>query len=352
MYFYLRFWYNWGTVTNDFSEIQMTGCQPTLLDAELTYRASLTRRGAFLEELEQSVPWDRFERLVGPHYFEEGCGRPGRPAVPLSAMLRMYLVSVVYNLSDRQCQDECNDSAAVRAFVGLGERDSPDETTLCKFRHLLEDLGLGGRMLEEVNDALAKRGLGVSTGTIVDATFVESASSTKNASRSRDPEAHQGKKGNNWHFGYKAHIGVDASAGTVHTLEVTAANVADIAQAHLLVRKTDEDIWADSGYTGVAARPEVAALEAPLNRQWHVAAKRSKVTEEQKPHERELASVRSRVEHPFHVLKDIFKIRKVRYRGKAKVGNLLSVAFALANLLLAKRAPRVCPRPAPAPGIA
>ena len=323
----------------------MPGCQPTLLDEELKRKASLTRRGAFLAELGEAVPWGRLERLVAPLYFEEGARRAGRPAVPLPAMLRMYLVSVVYNLSDRACQDECNDSASVRSFVGLGERDAPDETTLCKFRHLLEEGGLGARILDEVNAALAERGAAVSRGTIVDATFVEAPASTKNREGARDPEAHQGKKGNTWHFGYKAHIGVDADSGLVHTVEVTAANVSDVAEAHLLVRAGDEEAWADSGYTGVAKRPEVASDPGLSRVEWHVAAKRSKVAEADRPFERALSSVRSRVEHPFHVMKDRFGIRKVRCRGLAKAAHLVAVALALANLLLARRAPRRCVAP-------
>ena len=330
----------------------MPGCQPTLLDEELKRKASLTRRGAFLAGLEEAVPWGRLERLVSPLYFGDGAGRAGRPAVPLPVMLRMYLVSVVYSLSDRACQDECNDSASVRSFVGLGERDAPDETTLCKFRHLLEDNGLGERMLSEVNAALAERGHAVSRGTIVDATFVEAPSSTKNRSGERDPEAHQAKKGQNWHFGYKAHVGVDADSGLVHTVEVTAANVSDVSLARDLVRPGDSDVWADAGYTGVAKRPEVASDPALSNIAWHVAAKRSKVREEDRPYEHELSSVRSRVEHAFHVLKDLFGIRKVRCRGLAKASCLMHVAFAMANLVLARRRPRRCLAPREALGAA
>ena len=323
----------------------MTGCQPSLLDAELPRRSSLTRRSEFLAGLEGAVPRGRLEALVAPFYAEGRPGRAGRPPVPLGTMLRMHIVSVVYDLSDRACQDECNDSAAVRSFVGLGERDAPDETTLCKFRHVLEDNGLGEAMLSEVNAALAERGTAVSKGTIVDATFVESPSSTKNAAKARDPEAHSSRKGNNWHFGYKAHVGVDADSGTVHALEVTAANVSDVAEAHALVRPGDERVWADAGYAGVAKRPEVEGDGALSGVEWLVARKRSAVTEELKPYERELSSVRSRVEHAFHVVKCVFGIRKVRYRGLRKVSNLLGAAFALANLVLARRAPRRCAPP-------
>ena len=324
----------------------MDACQPTLLDAELERRASMTRRGEFLARLGAEVPWDRLERLVAPFYHSPRPGAGGRPPVPLPVMLRMYVLSVAYSLSDRACQDECNDSAAARAFVGLGQRDAPDETTLCKFRHLLESEGLGERMLAEVNAALAERGLGISAGTIVDATFVESPSSTKNRQKARDPEAHSAKKGNSWHFGYKAHVGVDAGSGTVHTLVVTAANASDVAEAHSLVREGDERVWADAGYVGVQKREEVVGDPALSRVEWLVARRRSTVAEGQRPYERDLSSVRSRVEHPFHVVKDIFRLRKVRYRGLRKVGNLLFAAFALANLVLARRRPRKCMPPA------
>lgn len=309
----------------------MYGCQPSLLDAELLRRPSLTRRGEFLSGLEGAVPWGRLEALVAPFYAEGRPGRSGRPPVPLAAMLRMYIASVVYDLSDRACQDERDDSAAVRPFVGLGERDAPDETTLCKFRHLLEENGLGEAMLAEVNAALAERGMAVSKGTIVDVTFAGSPFSTKNAAKARDPEAHSSRKGNNWHFGYKAHVGVDADSGAVHTLSVTAANVADISEAHALVREGDERVWADAGYTGVAKRDEVRGDPALSRVQWLVARKRSMVTDDLRPYERALSSVRSRVEHAFHVVKCIFGIRKVRYRGLRKVSNLLGAAFALAT---------------------
>ena len=326
----------------------MDACQPTLLDAELERRASMTRRGELLARLDAEVPWDRLERLVAPHCHSPRPGAGGRPPAPLPVMLRTYVLSVAYSLSDRARQDECNDSAAARAFVGLGQRDAPDETALCKFRHLLESEGLGERMLAEVNAALAERGLGISAGTIVDAAFVESPSSTKNRDRSRDPEAHSARKGQSWHFGYKAHVGADADSGTVHTLAVTAANVSDVPEAHALVRAGDERVWADAGYVGVEKRGEVAGNPALSRVEWLVARRRSAVAEADRPHERDLSSVRSRVEHPFHVPKDIFRLRKVRYRGLAKVSNLLFAAFALANLVLARREPRRCAPPAAA----
>ena len=242
-------------------------------------------------------------------------GRAGRPTMPLPIMLGTYLVSVVYDLSDRACQDERDDSASVRSFVGLGERDAPDETTLRGIRHLLGEGGLGEAMLAEVNAALAESGAAVSRGTIVDATFVEAPSSTKKREGARDPETCQGRKGNCWHFGYKAHIGVDADSGLVHTVEGTAANVSGVACAFALVRPGDEEAWVDSGYTGVVRRPEVSGDPALSRVVWHVVARRSKATEADRPFERALSSVRFRAGSPFHVLKDLFGMRKVRCRG-------------------------------------
>lgn len=320
----------------------MNPMQPTFADLELQGARRRTRKAEFLERLDAEVPWGRLLALIAPLYPE---GRRGRPPVGAERMLRMYLLAVCYDLSDRAAEDEVADSAAARAFVGCAGADAPDATTLCKFRHMLEENGLGARVFEEVGAALAERGARLSRGTIVDATFIDAPSSTKNASGSRDPEACQGKKGNTWHFGYKAHIGVDADSGLVHTVDVTAANAADISRAHALVRPGDQEVWADSGYTGVAKRGEVAGDPGLSRVEWHVAAKRSRVTEADRPFERALSSVRSRVEHPFRVVKGLFGIRKVRYRGLAKATHLMRVAFAMANLLLARRAPRRCTAP-------
>lgn len=214
----------------------MAPTQPTFADLELQGARRKTRKAAFLEELDRAVPWGRLLALLAPAYPE---GRRGRPPVGAEPMLRMYLLAVCYDLSDQAAEDEVADSAAARAFVGRAGADAPDATTLCRFRHLLEDNGLGEAVLAEVNAALAERGAAVSRGTIADATFVEAPVSTKNREGARDPEAHQGKKGNNWHFGYKAHMGVDADTGLVHTVDVTAANASDVARAFALVRPGD-----------------------------------------------------------------------------------------------------------------
>lgn len=299
-----------------------------------------SRRAKFLDSMDAIVPWAEWTALVEPHYPD---GRRGRRPFGCERMLRMYLLQVWFSLSDEGCEDAVLDSRAMQRFVGVDTMSEqvPDATTLCKFRHLLERERLGERMLSELAAILQDRGVMMRGGSIVDATFVEAPSSTKNASRSRDPEAHQAKKGNNWHFGYKAHAGADAGTGLVHTVEVTAANVSDVAVAHRLLRPDDAFCYADAGYTGVAKRPEVAGDPALSSVEFKVARRRSVVPGRNHPEaswepgiETALSRVRSRVEHPFHVVKDVFGLRKTRYRGLAKNRNMLSVAFALANLCL------------------
>ena len=307
----------------------MDHSQPTFSDLEMQGARRVTRRERFLTLLDSMIPWDAWRARVEPLYPRAGAGRP---PVPVETMMRMYVVQVAFQLSDEGTEDALTDSRAARSFVGCAE--SPDATTLCKFRRLLEENGLGRALFEELNASLARRGLAMSAGTIVDATFVESPSSTKNASRARDPQAHQAKKGSNWHFGYKAHVGVDAEAGTVHTLVVGPANESDLRRAAALVRPGDTDVWADAGYTGVAGwagdGPAAAA-------EWHVARRKSAVPPGERPSESLLASTRSRVEHAFHALKDVIGLRKTRYRGQAKVENQLFSAMALANCVLASR---------------
>lgn len=309
----------------------MAPAQPTFSDLEAS-SGRVTRRRRFLSLLDEKIPWDAWAARVGPHYPKAG---NGRPPVPLGTMLRMYVVQVAFTLSDEGTEDALWDSAAARAFVGCGDA-VPDATTLCRFRSLLAANGLGKALFDELNASLASEGLRMSAGTIVDATFVEAPSSTKNAKGSRDPEAHQAKKGQNWHFGYKAHAGVDAEAGTVHTLEVTAANVSDLAEAASLVRPGDADVWADSGYTGVSRWVEGAPAASA---RWHVARRKKSVPEAERPQESMLASARSRVEHAFHALKDVVGLRKTRYKGLSRVSNQLYAAFALANCVLASRKP-------------
>lgn len=306
--------------------------QLTFSDYEYDASGRRTRKSDFLDELDRLVPWDAWAAIVREAY-DDSAGRRGRPAIGAETMLRTYLVQICFNLSDLATEEAIVDSRAIGDFVGRGV-EAPDATTLCRFRHALEEAGVGQRLLASLESVLAERGVRMSRGTIVDATFIESPSSTKNAAHARDPEAHQAKKGNNWHFGYKAHVGVDAETGVPHTLVTTAANVADVNEGPALLRPGDEEAWADAGYLGVESREGAGGAE------WHVAARQSQVTDETRAAERLKASVRSRVEHAFHVVKDRFGIRKTRYRGLAKNDNMLGAALAVAGLIISESGPR------------
>jgi IS5 family transposase len=249
-------------------------------------------------------------------------------------------------LADEALEDALYDSQALRTFAGidLSVEAVPEATTLLKFRHLLEARDLPARIFAEVGALLSERQLLMREGTIVDATIIAAPSSTKNARQQRDPEMHQTKKGNQWYFGMKAHIGVDAQSGLVHSLIGTAANMADIVQAPALLHGQEKEVYADAGYTGVEKRAEIASLCPGVA--WQVAVKRGKVKalaagllkELTVELERVKAQVRARVEHPFHVIKNLFGYRKVRYRGLAKNTAQLYSLFSLANLYLARRA--------------
>jgi transposase, IS5 family len=315
------------------------GDQMSFGDLESQGQRRKTRREEFLERMDAIVPWDRWTALIEPHYHSQQRGRHVRGA---EAMLRMYLLQVMFGLSDEGTEDAILDSRAMQRFmhIDLMREQVPDATTLAKFRHILERKGLGKAMLDELNSELEAAGVMMRGGSIVDATFIEAPSSTKNEGHSRDPEAHRSKKGKNWHFGFKAHIGVDAGSGLVHTVETTAANVSDVAMAHSLVRGDDRFCYADSGYTGVAKRPEVASDPHLSSMRWTVARKPSTVKgldcalSAEKGIESRKASVRSKVEHPFLIVKRRFGHIRTRYRGIEKNGCLLHAAFALSNLAM------------------
>jgi IS5 family transposase len=293
--------------------------------------------------MEQVVPWARLVAVIDPHY---PTGRRGRPPVGLERMLRLYFLQQWYALADEALEDAIYDSQAMRLFVGLdlGVESVPDATTVLKFRHLLEAHTLTPRLLAEINALLGERQLLMKEGSIVDATIIAAAPSTKNREHARDPEMHQTKKGNAWHFGLKAHIGVDAESGLVHTVTATAANVADIAQTHALLHGEEKVVFADAGYLGVEKREEIAAQCPEVD--FQIAAKRGKIKAmaegplkaAKQGLEKCKAQVRARVEHPFHVVKNLFRHRKARYRGLAKNLAQLHALFGLANLVLAKRA--------------
>lgn len=315
--------------------------QTSFSDAEFASKKRLTRRDRFLAEIEAVTPWPSLVAALLP-YYPKGEGR-GRPPVGLERMLRMYIAQQCFGLSDEGIEDAIYDSRAIRGFVGidLTHESAPDATTLLKFRRLLEKHDLTRRIFDEINGHLASKGLMMREGTIVDATLIAAPPSTKNRDEKRDPEMHQSKKGKNWFFGMKAHIGVDAKSGLTHTLVTTAGNVSDVTQTHNLLHGDETMVFGDAGYQGADKRPE--NVDKAII--WHIAMKRS-VRKAMKKNplgrareklEKAKASVRAKVEHPFHVLKNLFKHRKTRYRGLAKNTAQLHTLFAFANLVLADR---------------
>ena len=294
-----------------------------------------TKRALFLEEMERVVPWGKLSGLIEPHYPKPG---NGRPAIGVERMLRIYFVEQWFNLSDPGVEEALYDSAVLRQFVGidLGQEPAPDETTMCKFRHLLEEHQLGGEMLETVNLHLQEKGIRISTGTIVDATLIHAPSSTKNREEKRDPEMHQTRKGNQWYFGMKAHVGVDSKSKIIHTAVATAANVADVRVLPELLHGEETRVWGDQGYVG---QTEVIHQAAPRARDCTHRRYRYKdrIDEVQRAKNRTKSSVRSRVEHVFHVLKLQFGFVKVRYRGLRKNANRLFATCALVNLFIVRK---------------
>jgi IS5 family transposase len=316
--------------------------QLSFAQSEYAGKKKVTRRERFLGEMERVVPWARLCAVIEPHY---PSGKRGRPPIGIERMLRIYFLQQWYALADEALEDALYDSQALRTFAGidLSVEAVPDATTLLKFRHLLEAHDLTRAIFAEVSGMLSERKLLMKEGTIVDATIVAAPASTKNASKTRDPEMHQTKKGNQWYFGMKAHIGADAQSGLVHSVSCTAANVADIAQTQALLHGQEKEAYADAGYLGVEKRAEIVTGSPGV--EWHVAAKRGQVKALAEGLVKELtvqlerlkAQVRARVEHPFHIIKNLFRHRKTRYRGLAKNTAQLHSLFALANLLIAKR---------------
>src|ERR1022692_2934100 len=294
-----------------------------------------TRRAVFLEEMEQAVPWAELRALIEPYYPKAGSGRP---PVGLERMLRIYFLQQWFNLSDPAVEEALYDSAVMRGFVGidLGREPVPDETTVCKFRHLLEEHQLGGQMLEAVNLYLQSRGVRITTGTIVDATIIHAPSSTKNREQQRDPAMHQTKKGNQWYFGMKAHVGVDSKSKLIHTVVATAANVADATVLPELLHGEETRVWGDQAYRG---QGRVLEECAPRAQDFTCQRYRYKdrIDEVEKAKNRTKAKVRSKVEHVFAVMKLKFGFVKVRYRGIAKNANRLFATCALVNLFLVRK---------------
>jgi IS5 family transposase len=314
--------------------------QRSFASAEFAMKKKRTRREKFLAEMERIVPWARLLAVIEPLYPKSG--RVGRPPIGAAKMLRMYCLQQWYGLADEALEDALYDSQALRDFVGvdLSRESVPDATTLLKFRCLLNDNDLTRALFEEINAHLREQGLLMRAGTIVDATIIAAPSSTKNEGGTRDPDMHQTKKGNQWHFGMKAHIGVDADSGLVHSVIGTAANVADVTQAGALLHGDEKDAFGDAGYRGVHKREEAqgpcwyVAMQPSKRRQLHARSPWAQMLERL---EQMKASVRAKVEHPFHVVKNLFKHKKVRYKGLTKNNAQLFSLFGLANLVIAKK---------------
>ena len=294
-----------------------------------------TRRQIFLEEMEGVVPWRELCALVEPHYPKPG---NGRPPVGVERMLRIYFLQQWFNLSDPAVEEALYDSAVMRQFVGidLGHEPVPDETTACKFRHLLEEHQLGEQILGTVNLHLQAQGVRITTGTIVDATILHAPSSTKNREQQRDPEMHQTKKGNAWYFGMKAHVGVDSKTKIIHTAVATAANVADSTVLSDLLHGEETRVWGDQAYKGQSHVIKECAPGAQdhTHRRYRY---KNEIDELERAKNRTKSSVRSKVEHVFQVMKLQFGFVKLRYRGLKKNAHRLFVTCALVNLFLSRR---------------
>ena len=312
--------------------------QQTFSDIEYSSRKRKTRREEFLEIMEEIIPWDEWVGVIVPFY---PSGKRGRPPKGIEKMLRMYLLQVWFNLSDEGAEDAIYDSYSMRKFVGINflEEDAPDATTLLKFRHLLEKHGLNKLFFDAINRVMVESGHMMKGGTIVDATIINASPSTKNTEKQRDPEMHQMKKGNEWRFGMKCHIGVDAFSGLAHTIVVTPANTHDVTVAAELIREDDEVAYGDSAYVGIQKRPEVkrdahlSSLDWRINRRPHSLPKVSdNAIDWERLIEHRKSSIRCKVEHMFRIIKCQFGYRKVAYRGLAKNENRLYALFASANL--------------------
>lgn len=302
--------------------------------------AKRTRRREFLDEMERVVPWAELVALVSPYLPE---GKRGRPPFSPETMLRIHFMQQWFALSDPAMEEALHDMPVFREFAGLEGWDErlPDESTILRFRHTLEKHKLAAQILQTVNDLLSAKGVMLKSGTVVDASLIAAPSSTKNKSGERDPEMKQSRKGQQWYFGMKCHIGVDIESGLVHTVKGTSGAVNDVVEANSLVRDSDREVFADAGYQGAGKRPD-----AREDVHWHIAMRPGKrraldlsqpieaLTEKL---EHVKARIRARVEHPFRVVKRQFGYVKVRYRGLAKNTAQLHTLFALANLWLVRR---------------
>lgn len=316
--------------------------QITFTDIEYSQRKRKTKREAFLDCMDEITPWDEVVAIIEPYYYHNQRGRKARG---IETMFRMYLLQTWYDLSDEALEDAIYDSYAMRKFMHLDflEDSVPDATTLCKFRKIIVENGIARRYFEAVKSYMEENGYIMHGGSIVDATIIDAPKSTKNANNSRDPEMHQTKKGNQWYFGGKMHIGVDAGSGLIHTVKVTSANVHDATVAHELLREDDEVMYGDAAYCSVENHPEVKNDEHLSRIEYR--------TNKQKPYrknawvegegtrwlqymEHQKSRVRCKVEFAFHIVKDIFGFRKTRYRGLKKLEAKAYMLFASANFYM------------------
>ena len=309
--------------------------QLTFAEAEYQNKKRKTRRELFLEKMDSLIPCAKLEKKLRKHYPK---GENGNPPYPLPIMLRVHCLQLFYNLSDPAMEDALYEIESMRRFAGLRLSDRlPDESTILRFRHFLERHKLGEVIFDTVSAQLRQQGLMMREGTIVDATIIAAPSSTKNQDGERDPEMHQTRKGNEWHFGMKMHIGVDDRDGLIHSIETTAANVHDLTAADQLLHGEEQRVWGDAGYTGIHKRDAFKDRDVD----WRIALRpgtRSNLADQlQEMLEGIKASVRAKVEHPFRTIKQQFGYTKVRYRGLAKNTNRLYVLSAFTNLLRAEK---------------
>lgn len=305
--------------------------QSTFSDAGFEKYRKKTRREQFLEDMEKAVPWEELVKVVEP-YYPVGDGRGRRP-IGIERMLRIHFLQIWFNLSDPAVEEALYDIKAMREFanIDLGREAAPDETTVCKFRHLLEEHELAQQLFESVNDYLATQGIKVSNGTIVDASIINAPSSTKNKDKQRDPEMHQTKKGGEWYFGMKMHIGVDSKTGVVHSVATSAANVHDSQVIGELLHGDETRVWGDSAYTG---QRDAILEQAPYAQDFtnKRGARSRPLSDEEKSKNTTKSRVRARVEHVFRVIKQQFGMTKTRYRGLKKNGDQVVTAMGLANI--------------------
>ena len=321
--------------------------QTTFSDIEYSKRKRRTRREEFLSMMDRIMPWKKFIEIIEPVYFK---GKRGRPPMGIETMLRMYFLQIWFTLSDEAVEDSIYDSYAMRIFMGLNffERQVPDATTLVKFRKMLVEECIQVQLLYMVSEILEENGLIMRGGSIIDASIFTAPTSTKNEEHKRDPEMASTKKNNQYYFGAKGHIGVDAGSGYVLDVETTAANVDDRDAAHVLIRPDDEVVYGDAGYIGLEKREEIKDDPILSTKEYRINEKRSKIPKNHagqmeafaKHQEKRKSATRSKVEYPFHIVKNIFGFRKTTYRGLEKLNARLCALFLSANLYMCARAGR------------